>query len=176
MAKQKSAVSSNKKKRPSDSARGYPFKLVNSKIHGKGVVATEPIAAGQRLIEYTGARITNAEADRRYPFNPDEAQHTFLFSVNSRTIIDAADGGNVARFINHKCDPNCEAVIIKGHVYIEALRDIEPGEELGYDYWFVLDEPHNKKNKELYLCKCGSKNCRGTMLADKRKAREYLGR
>jgi SET domain-containing protein len=165
---------SRKRMRNSDSARGYPFKLVRSGIHGKGVVATEPIAAGQRLVEYTGERITNAEADRRYPFDESKPQHTFLFSVNSRTIIDAAHGGNVARFINHSCDPNCEAIIERGRVFIHALRDIEPGEELGYDYWFVLDEPHNAANKALYPCYCGSPNCRGTLLADKRKAREYL--
>jgi uncharacterized protein len=158
----------------SDSARGYPFKVVHSGIHGRGVVATEPIAEGQRLVEYIGEIITPAEADRRYPFAEDEPQHTFLFSVSERKIIDAASGGNVARFINHSCDPNCEAVIEKGRVFIEASRNIEPGEELGYDYWFVLDEPHNKKNRELYKCNCGAKNCRGTMLADKRKAREYL--
>jgi uncharacterized protein len=165
-----------KRLRSNDSTKGLPFKVVHSGIHGRGVVATEPIAAGQRLVEYLGDRISPAEADRRYPFDESKPQHTFLFSVNSRTIIDAARGGNAARFINHKCDPNCEAVIEKGRVFIEALRDIEPGEELGYDYWFVLDEPHNKANRELYKCNCGSKNCRGTMLADKRKAREYLGR
>jgi len=165
---------SRSKQRNHDSARGYPFKLISSGIHGKGVVATEPIAEGQRLIEYVGERITPAEADRRYPFDPSVPQHTFLFSVNKRTIIDAAVGGNVARFINHSCDPNCEAVIEKGRVFIEALRDIEPGEELGYDYWFVLDEPHNAANKALYPCYCGSKKCRGTLLADKRKARAYL--
>lgn len=161
--------------RSTNGTRGYPFKVVDSGIHGRGVVATEPIAAGQRLIEYVGERITPAAADRRYPFDESKPQHTFLFSVNSRTIIDAARGGNASRFINHKCDPNCEAVIEKGRVFIEAMRDIEPGEELGYDYWFVLDEPHNRENRALYRCLCGSKNCRGTMLADKRKAREYLG-
>jgi len=164
------------KLRNSNSTRGYPLKLINSRIHGRGVIASKPIPAGQRIIEYTGERITNAEADRRYPFDESKPQHTFLFSVNSRTIIDAAYGGNVARFINHSCDPNCESVIERGHVYIHALRDIEPGEELGYDYWFVLDEPHNAANKALYRCRCGSKKCRGTLLADKRKAREYLGK
>jgi len=172
----KTTSNSKKKQRPGNSTRGYPIKLVRSKIHGNGVIATEHIPAGQRIIEYTGARITNAEADLRYPFDENKPQHTFLFSVNSRTIIDAADGGNVARYINHRCDPNCEAVIERGHVYIHALRDIEPGEELGYDYWFVLDEPHNAKNKALYPCRCGSKNCRGTLLADKRKAKAYLRR
>ena len=176
MPKTKSPKKRTARKRPSNSSRGYPFKLVDSGIHGKGVVATQPIAAGQRLIEYEGERISNAEADRRYPFDENKAQHTFLFSVNSRTIIDAASGGNVSRFINHKCEPNCEAVIERGRVFIHALRDIKPGEELGYDYWFVLDEPHNAANKALYKCNCGAKNCRGTMLADKRKARDYLGR
>ena len=168
-------TSSKKRLRNSDSTRGYPFRLVRSGIHGKGVIATEHIPAGQRLIEYTGERITPAEADRRYPFDESKPQHTFLFSVTNRTVIDAAHGGNVARFINHSCDPNCEAVIERGRVFIHALRDIEPGEELGYDYWFVLEEPHNAANKALYPCYCGSANCRGTLLADKRKARAYLG-
>lgn len=163
-------------KKSSNSSRGYPIKLIDSGIHGKGVIAARDIAAGERIIEYIGDRITNAEADRRYPFDEKEHQHTFLFAVNSRTIIDAAVGGNIARFINHKCDPNCEAVIEKGRVFIEALRDIKKGEELGYDYWFVLEEPHNKKNKLLYKCNCKSKNCRGTMLADKRKAKNYLAK
>ena len=164
------------KLRNSNSTRGYPLKLINSRIHGRGVIASKAIPKGQRIIEYTGERVTNAEADRRYPFDEGKPQHTFLFSVNSRTIIDAAYGGNVARFINHSCDPNCESVIERGHVYIHALRDIEPGEELGYDYWFVLEEPHNAANKALYPCRCGSRNCRGTLLADKRKARDYLGK
>ncbi|MGQ0814802.1 MAG: SET domain-containing protein, partial [Gemmatimonadota bacterium] len=162
---------STRKLRTSDSTRGYPFKLVRSGIHGKGVIATEPIAAGQRLIEYTGERISPAEADRRYPFDESEPQHTFLFAVSERVIIDAASGGNVSRFINHSCDPNCEAVIERGRVFIEAVRAIEPGEELAYDYWFVLEEPHNAANKALYKCNCGAKRCRGTILADKRKAR-----
>jgi SET domain-containing protein len=161
--------------RNSGSTKGYPLRLVSSRIHGRGVLAKEDIPAGQRIIEYTGERITNAEADRRYPFDESEPQHTFLFSVNSRTIIDAAHGGNVARFINHSCDPNCEAVIERGRVFIHAMRDIRAGEELGYDYWFVLDDRHSAANKALYPCRCGAKNCRGTLLADKRKARAYLG-
>jgi hypothetical protein len=158
----------------SNSTRGYPFKLVRSGIHGLGVIATEHIPAGQTLIEYTGERITSAEADRRYPFDEKEPQHTFLFSINQRTVIDAAHGGNASRFINHSCDPNCEALVERGRVFIYALRDIEPGEELGYDYWFVLDEPHTAANKALYACRCGGRNCRGTILADKRKAKAYF--
>ncbi|HEY0303451.1 MAG TPA: SET domain-containing protein-lysine N-methyltransferase [Longimicrobiales bacterium] len=154
---------------------GRAIKMIQSKIHGRGVIATRDIAAGEKIVEYVGEIITPGEADRRYPFEEDKPHHTFLFSVNSRKIIDAAHGGNIARWINHSCDPNCEALVEKGRVFIYALRDIKKGEELVYDYWFVLDEPHTRKMKAIYPCRCGSKNCRGTILADKRKARAYLG-
>ena len=154
---------------------GRPLKMVKSKIHGRGVVATRDIAAGERLVEYVGEVITSSEADRRYPYDESKPHHTFLFAVNSRKIIDASHHGNVARWINHSCDPNCEAVVEKGRVFIYSLRDIEKGEELAYDYWFVLDEPHTKQLKAQYPCRCGSKKCRGTILADKRKALAYLG-
>ncbi|HET9441281.1 MAG TPA: SET domain-containing protein-lysine N-methyltransferase [Longimicrobiales bacterium] len=155
--------------------RGRPLKMVDSRIHGRGVIATRDIAAGERLVEYVGEIITPGEADRRYPFDETQPHHTFLFAVNSRKIIDAAHHGNVARWINHSCDPNCEALVEKGRVFIYALRDIKKGEELVYDYWFVLDEPHTTKVKAQYPCRCGSKKCRGTILADRRKARAYLG-
>jgi uncharacterized protein len=163
-----------KQAKEKDLTRNRAIKMVDSKIHGRGVIATRDIAAGERLIEYVGEIITPGEADRRYPFNENEQHHTFLFSVNSRKIIDASNQGNVARWINHSCDPNCEALVEKGRVFIYALRDIKKGEELVYDYWFVLDEPHTKKMKALYPCRCGSKKCRGTILADRRKAKAYL--
>ena len=155
--------------------RGKPFKMYQSKIHGRGVIATRDIPAGEKLLEYVGEIITPGEADRRYPFDEEKPHHTFLFSVNNRKIIDASRKGNVARWINHSCDPNCEAIIEKGRVFIYSLRDIKKGEELAYDYWFVLDEPHTKKMKALYPCRCGSKKCRGTILADRQKAKRYLG-
>lgn len=164
-----------KQAKTNGAGRGRAFKMVQSKIHGRGVRATRDIPEGERLMEYVGEIITPGEADRRYPFDEEEPHHTFLFSVNSRKIIDAAHHGNVARWINHSCDPNCEAVVEKGRVFIYSLRDIKKGEELVYDYWFVLDEPHTKKMKALYPCRCGSKNCRGTILADRRKAKAYLG-
>jgi SET domain-containing protein len=153
---------------------GRAFKMYRSRIHGRGVIATRDIPAGEKLVEYVGEIITPGEADRRYPFDDSKPHHTFLFSVNKRKIIDAAYHGNVARWINHSCDPNCEALIEKGRVFIYAKRDIKKGEELAYDYFFVLDEPHTKKNKALYPCRCGAKKCRGSILADKRKARRYL--
>src|SRR5437868_10499833 len=78
----KKSASKQPKLRSTNSTQGYPFKVINSPIHGRGVIATAPIKEGTRLIEYVGERITNAEADRRYPFDESESQHTFLFSVN----------------------------------------------------------------------------------------------
>ncbi len=136
----------------------------NSPIHGKGVYAIKPIRKGARIIEYLGERISHSEADSRYETKHDDDGHTFLFIASSRTVIDAGVNGNDARFINHHCNPNCETVIEGSRVFIDAVRDIKPGEELGYDYqltWESTDEP---AELALYACRCGAKRCRGTML------------
>ncbi|HEY4369253.1 MAG TPA: SET domain-containing protein-lysine N-methyltransferase [Steroidobacteraceae bacterium] len=144
-----------------------PEKLVearNSPIHGKGVYAIAPIKKGTRVIEYLGDRISHAEADRRYARKREDDGHTFLFIASNRTVIDAGIDGNAARFINHHCDPNCETVIENSRVFIDAIRNIKPGDELGYDYqltWESTDEP---EELALYECRCGAKKCRGTML------------
>jgi len=83
-------------------------------------------------------------------------------------VIDAAVGGNEARFINHSCDPNCDAVIEESRIWIETIRDVEPGEELAYDYAYVLEERHSPAAKRKFPCNCGARNCRGTILAKKR--------
>ena len=84
-------------------------------------------------------------------------------------VIDALYGGNNARWINHACEPNCEAEEIEGRVFIKALRDLTPGEELFYDYGLVLEERHTAKVKKQFACWCGAATCRGTMLAPKRR-------
>ena len=145
-----------------------PFDIRSSPIQGLGAFATEPIVRGTRLIEYTGERMTPDEADRRYPDGEDERHHTYLFAIDDDVVIDAAVGGNEARFINHSCDPNCDAVIDDKRIFIESIRDIEPGEELTYDYAYVLDERHTPEAKRRYPCTCGSPRCRGTILARKR--------
>ncbi len=141
-----------------------------SGIHGKGVFAVAPIAAGKRVIEYTGPIITWKEAQRRHPHNPDEPNHTFFFHIDDKRVIDGLHGGP-AKWINHACDANCEADEDEeaGRVFIKALRDIEPGEELNYDYGLVLDGRHTKKIKKEYECRCGSPECRGTMLSPKKR-------
>lgn len=145
-----------------------PFEIHQSPIQGMGAFATRHIPAGIRLIEYAGERLTPDEADRRYPDESDERHHTYLFAIDDDVVIDAAVGGNAARFINHSCDPNCDALIDDGRIWIETIRDILPGEELAYDYAYVLEERHSPAAKRRFPCHCGSANCRGTILAKKR--------
>ena len=138
--------------------------LKRSRIHGRGVYARTHIPKGTRLIEYTGERISNVEADRRYDDEKMRRHHTFLFILNSRSCIDAAVGGNIARFINHSCDPNCVAWIEGRHIWIDALRDIKAGEELGYEYEYDFLPEYTVEDLEFYGCQCGSRKCRGTMV------------
>ena len=140
-----------------------------SGIHGKGVYAVAPIAEGQRIIEYTGERISWDEAMDRHPHDPAQPNHTFYFHVEDGQVIDALHGGNSSRWINHACDPNCEADEVDGRVFITALRNIEAGEELFYDYGLVIEERYTPKLKKEFACYCGSPLCRGTMLAPKRR-------
>jgi SET domain-containing protein len=141
----------------------------DSGVHGRGVYAVAPIAAGTQIIEYTGERITWDVAVDRHPHDPAQPNHTFYFHLDGGLVIDALYGGNDSRWINHACEPNCEADEVDGRVFIHALRDIEPGEELFYDYGLVLDERHTAKVKKQFACWCGAATCRGTMLAPKRR-------
>ena len=136
-----------------------------SKIQGLGVFAIKPIKKGARVIEYAGQRITPAEADRRYNDDASEHPHVLLFAVDSRTVIDAGVRGNEARFINHSCEPNCEAITEKRRIFIQALRDIAPGEELLYDYNLTREDDEAQNLERRYACHCGAPTCRGTMLA-----------
>jgi hypothetical protein len=135
-----------------------------SRIHGKGVFARRDIPKGTRIVEYLGDRISHKEADERYADHDPNDNHTFLFIVDRKTVIDGGVKGNDARFINHSCDGNCESEIEKGRVYIEAIRDIKKGEELGYDYQIGRSKEDPPNVDEIYACRCGSPKCRGTML------------
>lgn len=149
-------------------ATSLPLEVRQSPIQGYGGFATRVIAGGTRVIEYAGERLTPAESDARYPDDEVGRHHTCLFAIDDDLVIDAAVDGNEARFINHSCDPNCDAVIDQGRIWIEAIRDIAPGEELAYDYAYVLAEPHTPAAKRRFPCNCGSPECRGTILAKKR--------
>jgi len=134
-----------------------------SRIHGRGVYAARRIRSGTRVIEYVGERISHAVADARYDTKGDDG-HTFLFVVDDDICIDAGVDGNPARFINHSCNANCETVIENRRVFIEAIRTIEPGEELGYDYQLTWESTDDPDELALYDCRCGAPQCRGTML------------
>ena len=121
--------------------------------------AKNRIRKGTRIIEYTGKRMAWEDVP-----NEDDDPHTFLFSLENGQVIDPEIDGNEARWINHSCEPNCEAIGEKDGIFIYALRDIRPGEELSYDYSLDLDEPITKNLRLKYQCHCGAAGCRGTML------------
>ena len=157
-----------------------PARIVTrrSAIHGNGVFAATDIPAGTRLIQYKGRLLTQALSDRLYAGGADTG-HTFLFSMNDDYVIDANHDGNSARWINHSCAPNCEAVVEEAgngdrrrdRVFIESIRDIHQGEELTYNAGSGLDGPHTPALKRIWTCRCGAPQCTGTMLQPKRRRR-----
>ncbi len=152
---------------PSGSSSNRRIQVRRSGVHGKGVFALQDIAEGETLIEYVGEVISWEEAQDRHPHDPQDPNHTFYFHVNEDKVIDALHGGNSSRWINHSCDPNCEADEENERIFIKALRNIKAGEELNYDYGLIIDEPYTKKLLAEYPCWCGAKNCRGTLLSPK---------
>ena len=133
-----------------------------SGIHGYGCYTTVAIPGGTHIIEYTGTRLSKEEADELYA----ERLDTYLFWIGEGKYV--MDGDDVAAFINHSCNPNCETVEIDGRIWIKAVRNIAPGEELTYEY-----NLHDSDDDDAD-CHCGAVKCRGTMFSDdevKRRAR-----
>jgi len=145
-----------------------PFAVRGSPIQGQGGYATRDIPAGTRIVEYAGERLTPEQAEARYPDVEGERHHTYLFAIDDTVVVDAAVNGNDARFLNHSCAPNCDAVIDDGRIWIDAIQDIEVGEELVYDYAYLLEERHTPAAKKRFPCFCGAITCRKTILAKKR--------
>lgn len=127
------------------------MRAARSRIHGWGVYADENIPAGRKVIEYTGERISRRETKLRAarPLN-------YIFTLDSYWSLDGSVGGSGAEYINHCCDPNLEARVLRGHILYFSKRSIRKGEELTVDYYFSPKE-------ELVPCHCGAKNCRGTI-------------
>jgi SET domain-containing protein len=140
--------------------RAVRIEVRESSVHGRGVYATQVISEGTRIIEYTGQRVSWEAA-------PDDENdpHTFNFGLENGEVINPEIEGNDARWINHCCDPNCEAIEEDNRIFIYSMRDIEAGEELFYDYAMEIDEPITEESKRKFACHCGASNCRGTMLA-----------
>jgi len=165
-------MSTAAKSRP---ARKPKIVVRNSRIHGRGVYAGRKLAKGERVIEYKGELISWKECDRRPPSDPDDPHHTFFFSLSDgKHVIDAAVGGNAAKWINHSCEPNCEAEEDddENRVFIVTKREIKTGEELNYDYGLIMDGRITAQEKKNYACRCGSPKCRGTMLDVKPKRKK----
>ena len=152
-------------------SRGPLFEVRHSDIHGYGVFALRRIRKGTTILEYLGDRITHAQADARYEDKGPRDNHTFLFTVDSKTVLDAGVNGNDARFVNHGCDPNCQSTTLKKRIFIESIRTIRPGEELAYDYQIQRDDDDPADVDEIFACRCGAENCRGSMLEAAKKPR-----
>jgi len=166
--------------RPAEQGAGpRAYEVRPSPRHERGVFAVRRIAEGTRIIEYTGELISLEEGERRHPSTddaPEQPEHTYLLMLDDERVIDANVGGNDARFINHSCSPNCEPMAFGDRMWIVAVRDIEPGEELGYDYAIELDEPHTPARKRRFPCACGAPACRGSILRPKRQPLDPLVR
>lgn len=129
-------------------------------MHGRGVFATRPIRKGARIIEYTGRRVLWSSIP-----DDQDGPETYYFGLdNEKEVIDPSVGGNEAQWINHSCAPNCEIHERRGRIFIHALRNIRPGEELSYDYRLEIDVPRTKEIEAEAPCYCGSPKCRGTLL------------
>jgi SET domain-containing protein len=148
------------------------FEVRHSRIHGYGVFALRRIRKGTMVIEYLGDRVTHALANERYKDKDSKDGHTFLFTVDAKTVIDAGVNGNEARFVNHGCHPNCQTVNTGRRIFIEALRTVQPGEELAYDYQIQRDDDDPADVDVVFACRCGAQNCRGSMLEAPKKKRK----
>ncbi|MFL9918526.1 SET domain-containing protein-lysine N-methyltransferase [Paraburkholderia fungorum] len=138
-----------------------------SPVHGKGVFAMRPLAAGERVLEYKGEITAWRDALRRHR-REGVAGHTFLFGLSDGRVIDGSRGGNSARWLNHACMPNCETIEDDGRIFIHTVRRIEPGEELFIEYLLALDDPSDEEARLQYACRCAAADCRQSMLADAR--------
>lgn len=152
--------------------RPKAYVVRNSAIHGRGVFATRTIRKGAEIIEYRGQRTTWEIGSERQGQDPSDPFHTFLFELDDGRVIDATVRGNAARWINHSCDPNCEAIEDDdGRVFIHARKTIRAGEELAYDYRLHIEGRITKEMREAYACRCGTRRCRGSLLELSKKKR-----
>jgi hypothetical protein len=147
------------------------IRVGRSRIEGKGVFAKRKIPRGTRIIEYAGARVPL----ERLLVESTDGHHSqvYLFRLNESTIIDGSVNGNDARFINHSCEPNCEAYVFDDRIYIYAMREIVRGEELTFDYKLgpAVSGTRKRGNSQQFVCNCGAPNCRGTLIAKRSRSR-----
>jgi uncharacterized protein len=133
------------------------LRVGRSPIQGQGVFADEDIPGGQRVIEYTGERISHREAVKRFEkIWQSRNKRIYHFFLSKRWMVDGAVGGSGAELINHSCEPNLRTRRIRGHIFYFSLRRIPRGDELTLDYRL-------SKMARRVVCRCGSPGCRGTI-------------
>lgn len=146
------------RKKSAGSSRAETHELIefrDSGIHGMGGFARRKIRKGTPLIEYVGEKISKAEAAKRIA-----AENPFIFSLDDDFDVDGDVAWNPARFLNHSCEPNAESEIYGDQIWILAIRDIQPGEEITFNYCYDLE------SYEENPCRCGSPKCVGYMVAE----------
>jgi len=156
-------------KKPEENRNVDTSKVVvgKSRVHGNGVFAACDIAKGEKVIEYVGRVVTKKEADKIADEQLEKSNGhkdcggVYIFELNKKYDVEWNVEWNSARYINHSCEPNCETEGDDEHVWIEALRDIKKGEELGYDYCYDID------NWDEHPCECGASDCVGYIVAEK---------
>lgn len=137
----------------------------NSVIHGRGLYAARDIRKGERILEYVGEKVTKAESERRGNELMEKAKKTgggavYMFILNKTHDIDGNVDWNDARLMNHSCEPNCEAEIVRGRIWYVAIKNIGEGTELSLNYGFALE------NWEDHPCRCGTQACIGYIVAE----------
>jgi SET domain-containing protein len=143
----------------------------HSPLAGLGVFTTRPVKQGTLLLEYLGERISHEQAGERYYAAAEPDAFVLLFTVDRKVVIDGGVGGKAARYVNHSCEPNCEADEIGGRIFITSIRDIAAGEELTYDYNMEAPRPLPRDWRRRYACRCGTSRCRGTIVVRPRPRR-----
>ena len=156
------------------------WKVRKSKVHGKGIIATENIKKNTRIIQYIGKKVTKKEGDKRSEkrlnkyLNSETTGSVYIFELNNKYDIDGSVLYNKARYINHSCDPNCEVDIINGEIWISSIKKIKKGDELSYDYGYEF----NKNDFKDHRCECGAKECIGFIISSDNwnKYKKYMNR
>ena len=144
------------------------WKLKKSEVHGNGIFSNKNIKKGTRIIEYIGEKISKTEGDKRSAERIDkyldskDSGSVYVFELDKDYDIDGSFEYNIARYINHSCNPNCEVEIIENRIWISAIKNIKKGEELNYDYGYVFD----KDDYQDHRCKCGSLKCIGYIISE----------
>ena len=135
------------------------YRIKDSKIDKKGLYAKKDIAPGTRIIQYIGKLITKKQTENNDKFDNDK--DIYLFNLNNRYDLDGDFKWNIARLINHSCDPNWEVEGTGLEIWVTSIRFIKKGEELSYDYGFGFDQDYKQ-----FPCKCGSKKCCGYIVRE----------